>query len=134
MEGALLTDLLTAALLCVLMVWAKMSAARVSARIVQIGPSTRKGTRRSFLTASQNRSAESIFGTHACARSLCRPGGPDGKGQARGQARSARGEPSSMHVDRLLTVFCMTARRLIVPDTRPAQPVALHRTWSGQLR
>jgi hypothetical protein len=29
---------------------------------------------------------------------------------------------------------CMTARRLIVPDTRPAQPVALHRTWSGQLR
>jgi hypothetical protein len=26
-------------------------------------------------------------------RSLCQPSGPDGEGQARGQARSARGEP-----------------------------------------
>jgi hypothetical protein len=34
-----------------------------------------------------NRFAESIFGTHPCTRSLCRPGGPDGEGQARGQAR-----------------------------------------------
>jgi len=33
-----------------------------------------------------NRFAESIFGTHPCARSLCRPGGPDGEGQANGQA------------------------------------------------
>jgi uncharacterized membrane protein len=33
------------------------------------------------------RFAESIFGTHPCARSLCHPGGPDGKGQARGQAQ-----------------------------------------------
>ena len=40
-----------------------------------------------------NRFAESIFGTHPCARSLCRPCGPDGEGQARGQAPSARGEP-----------------------------------------
>ena len=37
-----------------------------------------------------NRSAESIFGTHPCARSLCQHGGPDGEGQARGQARGAR--------------------------------------------
>ena len=34
-----------------------------------------------------NRSAERIFRTHPCARSLCRPSGPDGKGQAKGQAR-----------------------------------------------
>jgi hypothetical protein len=26
-------------------------------------------------------------------KGLCRPGGPDGEGQARGQARNARGEP-----------------------------------------
>jgi hypothetical protein len=46
-------------------------------------PSTRMGTRRSFLTtATQNRSAESIFGTHPCARGLCRSGGPNGEGQA----------------------------------------------------
>ncbi|MGH3259827.1 MAG: DMT family transporter [Streptosporangiaceae bacterium] len=37
-----------------------------------------------------NRSAESIFGTHRCARSHCRP---DGEGQARGQALSTCGEP-----------------------------------------
>ena len=67
-------------------------------RIVRVGPSTRKGTRRSLLTAPQTRSAESIFGTHPCARSLCRPGGPDGEGQARGQARNARGEPPQAHV------------------------------------
>ena len=40
-----------------------------------------------------NRCAESIFGTHPCARSLYRPSGPDGEGQATGQARNARGEP-----------------------------------------
>ena len=40
-----------------------------------------------------NRSDESIFGTHPCARSLYRPSGPDGEGQAKGQARNARGEP-----------------------------------------
>jgi hypothetical protein len=39
-----------------------------------------------------NRSAESIFGIHPCARSLYRPCGPDGEGQAKGQARGARGE------------------------------------------
>jgi hypothetical protein len=44
-----------------------------------------------------NRSAESIFGTHPCARSLCRPSGPGGKGQARGQALNARGEPPRAH-------------------------------------
>jgi hypothetical protein len=40
-----------------------------------------------------DRSAESIFRTHPCARSLCRPSGPDGEGQAGGQAPKARGEP-----------------------------------------
>ncbi len=58
-------------------------------RIVRGGPSVVKGTRRSFLTASQKRSP----GPTLERRSLCRPGGPDGEGQARGQARNARGEP-----------------------------------------
>ena len=40
-----------------------------------------------------NRSAERIFRTHPCTRSLWRPSGSDGKGQAKGQARSERGEP-----------------------------------------
>ena len=52
-------------------------------RIVQVGPSSVKGTRRSFLTASQKGSS----GPTLERRSLCRPSGPDGKGQARGQAR-----------------------------------------------
>jgi len=54
-------------------------------RIVQVGPSSVKGTRRSFLTASQKGSS----GPTLERRSLCRPGGPDGEGQARGQARNA---------------------------------------------
>ena len=58
-------------------------------RIVQVGPSSVKGTRRSFLTASQKGSS----GPTLERRSLCRPSGPDGEGQARGQARNARGEP-----------------------------------------
>jgi hypothetical protein len=41
-------------------------------------------------TILSNRSAERIVGTHPCARSHCRPGGPDGEGQAKGQARNAR--------------------------------------------
>src|SRR5262249_43342643 len=57
-------------------------------RIVRVGPSSVKGTRRSFLTASQKRSP----GPALERRSLCRPYGPDGEGQARGQAREARGE------------------------------------------
>jgi len=41
-----------------------------------------------------NRSAETIFRTPPLsAGDLCQPSGPDGEGQARGQARSARGEP-----------------------------------------
>ena len=51
-------------------------------------PSSVKGTRRSFLTASQKGSS----GPALERRSLCLPGGPDGKGQAGGQARSARGD------------------------------------------
>jgi hypothetical protein len=59
-------------------------------RIVQVGPSSVKGTPRSFLTASQKVSS----GPTLERRSLYRPSGPDGKGQARGQARNARGKPS----------------------------------------
>ena len=40
-----------------------------------------------------NRSAERIFRTQPCARSLQRPRRPDGEGQAKGQARAARGKP-----------------------------------------
>jgi hypothetical protein len=58
-------------------------------RIVRGGPSSVKGTRRSFLTASQKRSP----GPALERRSLYRPSGPDGKGQAKGQAPNARGEP-----------------------------------------
>ena len=58
-------------------------------RIVQVGPSSVKGTPRSFLTASQKGSS----GPTPERWSLCRPSGPDGEGQARGQARTARGEP-----------------------------------------
>ena len=57
-------------------------------RIFQVGPSSVKGTRRSFLTASQKGSS----GPTLERRSLCRPSGPDGEGQARGQARNARGD------------------------------------------
>jgi hypothetical protein len=53
-------------------------------RIVRLGPSSVKGTPRSFLTASQKRSS----GPTLERRSLCRPSGPDGEGQARGQART----------------------------------------------
>jgi hypothetical protein len=52
-------------------------------------PSSVKGNPRSFLSASQKGSS----GPALERRSLCRPSGPDGEGQARGQARSARGEP-----------------------------------------
>jgi hypothetical protein len=41
-----------------------------------------------------NRFAETIFGTHPLsAGDLCQPSGPDGEGQARGQAPNARDEP-----------------------------------------
>jgi hypothetical protein len=52
-------------------------------RIVRGGPSSVKGTRGSFLTAPQKGSS----GPTLERRSLCRPSGPDGKGQAGGQAR-----------------------------------------------
>jgi hypothetical protein len=66
-------------------------------RIVQVGPSSVEGTRRSFLAASQKGSS----GPALERRSLCRPSGPDGEGQARGQARQAHGEPPSI-IDRRL--------------------------------
>jgi hypothetical protein len=43
-----------------------------------------------------NRCAERIFRTHPCTRSLWRPSGPDGKGQARGQAPGRAPNP---HID-----------------------------------
>jgi hypothetical protein len=52
-------------------------------------PLQRQRHPRSFLTASQKGSS----GPTLERRSLCRPSGPDGEGQARGQARNARGEP-----------------------------------------
>jgi hypothetical protein len=52
-------------------------------RIIQVGPSSVKGTRRSIITASQKGSS----GPTLERRSLCRPSGPDGEGQTRGQAR-----------------------------------------------
>ena len=61
-------------------------------RIVRAGPSSVKGTRRSFLTAPQKRSP----GPTLERRSLCQPSGPDGEGQAGGQARNARGEPQRL--------------------------------------
>ena len=59
-------------------------------RIVRVGPSSVKGTRRSFLTASQKRSPGPALERRKTSAS---PAGLDGEGQARGQARSARGEP-----------------------------------------
>jgi hypothetical protein len=53
-------------------------------RIVRVGPSSVKGTPRSFLTASRKGSP----GPALERRSLCRPSGPDGEGQAKGQART----------------------------------------------
>ena len=61
-------------------------------RIVRAGPSSVKGTRRSFLTASQKRSQDPPLSAGASAE----PSGPDGEGQARGQAPSARGETSAV--------------------------------------
>jgi hypothetical protein len=58
-------------------------------RIVRGGPSSVKGTRRSFLPAPQKGSS----GPTLERRSLCRPYGPDSKGQARCLALEARGEP-----------------------------------------
>jgi hypothetical protein len=84
-------------------------------RIIQVGPSSIKGTRRSFLTASQKGSS----GPALERRSLCRPSGPDGGGQARGQARSARGEPpqrgtyrDARLTARQSTIFYAVDRRL----------------------
>jgi hypothetical protein len=57
-------------------------------RVVRGGPSSVKGTRRSFLTAPQKGPSGP-----ALERCLCRPFGPDGKGQAGGQALQARDEP-----------------------------------------
>ena len=66
-------------------------------RIVRGGPSSVKGTRRSFLTAPQKGSS----GPTLQRLSLCHLSGPDGEGQARGQARSARlCTIASLHVEK----------------------------------
>jgi hypothetical protein len=69
-------------------------------RIVRAGPSSVKGTRRSFLNPLRRNDLQD---PPLSAGDLCQPSGPDGEGQARGQARSARGEPPSMHVKTRLT-------------------------------
>ena len=56
-------------------------------RIVQVGPSSVKGAPRSVLTASQKGSSGPTLERRS------RPSGPNGEGQARGQARNARSEP-----------------------------------------
>ena len=43
-----------------------------------------------------NRFAETIFGPALDPGDLGQPSGPDGEGQARGQARDARGEPPQL--------------------------------------
>jgi hypothetical protein len=55
-------------------------------RIVQVGPSSVKGTRRSFLTASQKGSSGSALER----RSLCLPGGPDGEARPEARPESAQ--------------------------------------------
>ncbi len=59
-------------------------------------PLQRQGHPRSFLAAPQKRSWDPPLSTG----DLCRPGGPDGEGQARGQARNARGEPGIQRAGR----------------------------------
>jgi hypothetical protein len=63
-------------------------------------------SKRSAKTASQKASS----GPTLARGDLCRPGGPDGEGQARGQARLARGEPSDC---------CSNAS---LPNAGPSQP------------
>jgi hypothetical protein len=59
-------------------------------RIVRAGPSSVKGTRRSFLKPLRGNDLQD---PPLSAGDLCQPSGPDGEGQARGQARNAHGEP-----------------------------------------
>jgi hypothetical protein len=62
-------------------------------RIVRAGPSSVKGTRRSFLKPLRRNDLQD---PPLSAGDLCQPSGPDGEGQARGQARNARGEPQRL--------------------------------------
>ena len=57
-------------------------------RIVRVGPSSLNG-------ASHPRCARTRLRRAVDPGDLCRPSGPDGEGQATGQARNARGEPST---------------------------------------
>jgi hypothetical protein len=66
-------------------------------RIVRAGPSSVKGTRRSFLKPLRR---NDLRDPPLSAGDLCQPSGPDGKGQAGGQARSARGEPPQSGTER----------------------------------
>jgi hypothetical protein len=73
-----------------------------------------------------NRSAERIFRTHPCARSLWRPSGPDGKGQAKGQTRHARGEPQHLPkalltlMPRIRKTPTVASGRVHAPGHRPS--------------
>jgi hypothetical protein len=64
-------------------------------------PALAQSTVSKHLACLQVRTAPAAYGWLADAssglerRSLCRPSGPDGEGQAEGQARNARGEPPS---------------------------------------
>jgi hypothetical protein len=64
-----------------------------NARIVRAGSSIVKGTRRSFLKPLRRNDLQD---PPLSAGDLCQPSGPDGEGQARGQARNARGEPQRL--------------------------------------
>lgn len=65
-------------------------------RTVRVSPSTHHGIRIFFLATPQrtaviDRSAQSTIGAHLWRGASADPGEPDGKGQARGQSRNARG-------------------------------------------
>jgi hypothetical protein len=54
---------------------------------------------------------------------LCQPSGPDGKGQAKGQARNARGEPSQSPVYELT--------RRVMPRAKAARMPVFERSITG---
>ncbi len=67
-----------------------MSQLQGRPRIIRAGPSSVKGTRRLFLKPLRRNDLQD---PPLSAGDLCQPSGPDGEGQAEGQARCAHGEP-----------------------------------------
>ena len=96
-------------------------------RIVRVGPSSVKGTRRSFLTASQKGSS----GPTLERRSLCRPSGPDGEGQATGQARNAR--RTSTYNNASEASEGLSEFSGILPTSSRQQPKSIGSSYLGQL-